>query len=234
MKRLLELKPSTPVEIHFINLVHKAVTLRTEYVGCIYKKSILLKMPRLTQEHDQMAMKKGTAVTVRCILDPTKLDFIIFKVPIKAVTHIAPKEPLLILEFPAQVDAKQLRSQARIPTDFIGQLDDQHNKFSALIKDWSTEGCKCEVQFESESKNEESDFSALAERLQGSDVKLSLQLDNLAGKLYQFEAEVRSSVAKEKIHLGLKFPEQALTKAREIYSLLLMEQQGIEINSESL
>ncbi|WP_111976474.1 hypothetical protein [Algibacillus agarilyticus] len=227
MYQLLELKPTTAVDLFFMNAAHKKVRARAEYIGCISKQFLMFRMPKTRESRDLMLLKPGVSLTVRAVINSERMDYVIFNTAVQALTTY--KETILVLDFPEDVKTQKLRTQPRLRIELMAELEIINHKIKllALITDISLSGCKCECL--------PVDGSALSELkldtldLLDKPISLITQFDPLSESNTQLTANIKNMTIKEKLHMGLKFDTATQDTFSPIYMKMLMDVQGVTL-----
>ncbi|AWB68022.1 hypothetical protein C2869_17020 [Saccharobesus litoralis] len=226
MRKVTDLKPSTAVELFFFNAVHKKARARAEYIGCIENQYMMFRWPKSKDSRDASSLRSGVKVMARALVDDFHMDYIVFSAAVQA--KITYKEPILVLDYPQEVQTQKLRTQPRIKVELMAEVKvpQMNLDLIALLTDFSLSGCKCEC-LPSDGSNH--DFAELEENLLEKELTINAQFDPVSQTETTLKAVVKNVNAKEKLHLGLKFEKNANQNLQSIFTKLLLDMQGISL-----
>lgn len=228
MALINEIKTTTAADLLFLNAVHEKSHVRAEYVGCVTNEYLLFRFPKVAKNpRDLHALKAGQQLTVRVIINQESLDYLIFTASIQSITNL--KVPLIVLNYPKDVQVKQLRSEPRLPVELMANIEDlgSNQKLLALITDISLSGFKCECLPLDET--EEDIMDELKESIAGSNVSLLLPSDIEHNQTVDISGLVKNVSLKEKLHLGIQFNDECRKNVVDVYTKLLMEANGVDL-----
>lgn len=141
--QLFELQPGKTLDLQINHPV--PLRLKLTLVGFEVGKYILLKYPKVARPSDYKdVLIEGNIMIVRYLMEGNKGECFAFRSSIKHVT-LHP-EKLLFLEYPKNIENRQLRTQQRtsihIPATIMleGKGDDS-TKINGVISDISAKGC---------------------------------------------------------------------------------------------
>lgn len=142
--QLFELQPGKSLGIQINHPV--SLRLKVPLIGYELGKYIILKYPKgaNTSEYNDVLVE-GNVLIVRYLMEGSKGECFDFRSAIKSITHYP--EKLLFLEYPKEIENRQLRMQQRasihLPAVIMleGSSDNKATKISGIIGDISAKGC---------------------------------------------------------------------------------------------
>jgi len=142
--QLFELGPGKMLDLQINNPL--SVRLKLSLVGYELGRYIILKYPRISNNLEYKdVLKEGNGVIVRYLLEGDKGECFAFSSSIRCVTQYP--EKLLFLEYPTEIENRQLRTQQRTSIHLASCIklnDEGKNKsatISGVIVDISADGC---------------------------------------------------------------------------------------------
>lgn len=142
--QLFELHPGRSLDLQINHPV--PLRLKLILVGYELGKYIILKYPKVARSSDYKdVLIEGNVMIVRYLMEGNKGECFAFRSSIKHIS-LNP-EKLIFLEYPKQIENRQLRTQQRtsihIPAAIMleGQGDDEGARISGIIGDISAKGC---------------------------------------------------------------------------------------------
>ncbi len=151
--QLFELQPGKSLDLQINHPV--SLRLKLTLVGYELGKYIVLKYPQITRVSDYKdVLIEGNVIIVRYLMEGNKGECFAFRASIKSIS-LNP-EKLLFLEYPKEIENRQLRTQQRtsihlpsaIMLEGMGGVND--TRINGIIIDISPKGCGFTFKSESE------------------------------------------------------------------------------------
>lgn len=180
--QLFELQPGKSLDLQINHPV--SLRLKLTLVGYELGKYILLKYPKVMKPSQYKdVLVEGNVMIVRYLLEGNKGECFAFRSTIRNITTYP--EKLLFLEYPKNIENRQLRMQQRtsihIPAAIMIEKDDTNAemKINGAISDISLKGCGFSFKSKSSSTNvNKRKVFVCLQSPSGADMKISAQVCN--------------------------------------------------------
>lgn len=226
MSVIKQLTPGTPVQICYLNRVHKPTNLNLIYIGLIENDCIILRWR--AQDNPQQSineLESGVQISVKTLVKKDLLLALTFRVSSLGVSVL--REPLLLLEYPSNVNAQPLRHDKRLPVELMANIElvDSHEQYLALVSDMSVAGLRCEYM-PSEQEMSEGNYRTV-KKLVGQKVNIQFVTDDDLDLDLTLHGEIRNIKIKEKVNVGIQFLTEDLEVIKNVFAIVLMRSHGM-------
>ena len=204
--KIIDLQLNTPV----------LARLKLVLVGYDVGNYIILKYPAISKPTEYAdVLTVGNVAIVRYIVEGEKGECVAFSTTIKSIALV--NEKLIFLEYPKQVENRQLRSiqrmQTHIPTQIsVSSAKTTDTTINGVIVDISSEGCQ--FVFKSDSGNKQVKKVA---------IKVTINSPNGSTPTTIVALVRNSRYQGGKIFVGIQFEEKQKTKVQNLIDALALD-----------
>lgn len=226
MSVIKQLTPGTAVQLTYLNRSHKPVSIGLIYVGLIEGEYLLLRWrPRDNPQLVINDLECGVQLSVKTLVKQDLLLALTFSTSSLGVTTL--REPLLLLQYPTNVNAHPLRHDKRLPVELMANIELVESEviYLALVSDMSVSGLCCEY-IPDEKEIQETTYRNV-KRLVGQKVNIKFVTDDDLDLDLTLHGEIKNIKINEKVNAGIQFLTEDAEVIKSIFAIVLMRSHGM-------